>query len=101
MTRGDEGQPVQARHGRRPLQVKIGGVTLWAMNETAKRGTIGPHYSRFVRRHVPGGTPTTRENVLVKWLWSAKPQSMAIELSEAEDFSKRCFAFSVRRYCSH
>src|ERR1700704_2564198 len=42
MTRRDEGQPVQARHGRRPLQVKIGGVTLWAMNETAKRGTIEP-----------------------------------------------------------
>jgi hypothetical protein len=34
-----------------------------------------------LRRHCAGGKPVARENTRVKWLWSAKPQAVAISAS--------------------
>ncbi len=49
------------------------------------------------RRHAPGLAPVIRVNVRVKWLWSAKPQAIAMSAMAKSDARNKSLARSMRR----
>ena len=88
------GQQRQAPHRRRGSHAIV--LHMYRLQPSES----GPIVLRFSRRHAPGLTPTTLLKTLVRWLWSAKPQSSAISQIDRVLSQRNSLATSTLRRTS-